>query len=79
MWSNIMNFVVGKVNRNKSMQQCKIRKYSKILRIWRQVVGDEMNQNTLSLMCVVDWWGTTRVFINLLATSIGIESICCLR
>jgi hypothetical protein len=79
MWSNIMNFIVGKVNRNKSMQQCIIRKYSKTLRIWRQVVGEEMNQSTLSLMCAVDWWGTTRVFINLFAISIGIESICCLR
>jgi hypothetical protein len=44
MWSYIMNFTVGKVNRDKSMEHFSIWKYSRILRTWRQVVGEEMNQ-----------------------------------
>jgi hypothetical protein len=34
-----------------------------------------MDQNTLSLMCAMGWWGETRVFIDLLAIAVGIESI----
>jgi hypothetical protein len=55
MWPHTMNFTIGKINKNKNIQQCRIWKYFGILKIWRQVVGNEVDENTLALMCVVDW------------------------
>jgi hypothetical protein len=43
MWPHTMNFIIGKVNKGKSMQQCRIWKYFGILKIWRHVIGDEVD------------------------------------